>query len=91
MFQLNTRQTLCETRVDRSVTNDEIHVNGYRVVRRDRNRNGGGVLTYIHESLDYHIVQELHVNTEGLELLCIQIQFSKQKPFMLIPWYRPPD
>ncbi|XP_041482134.1 uncharacterized protein LOC121429238 [Lytechinus variegatus] len=83
--------TLCETRLDQSVTNDEIHVNGYRVVRRDRNRNGGGVLTYIHESLNYHVVQELHVNTEGLELLCIQIQFSKQKPFMLIPWYRPPD
>ena len=44
--------TLCETRLDDSITNAEISVQGYRSVRRDRNRCGGGLIVYIHESLN---------------------------------------
>ena len=39
--------TLNETRLDDSILNSEIKISGYDIVRRDRNRNGGGVAMYI--------------------------------------------
>ena len=36
--------TFCETRLDDSITNDDISVPGYRNLRRDRNRSGGGMI-----------------------------------------------
>jgi hypothetical protein len=35
-----------ETRLDESVLNGEVEIPGYDIVRRDRNRNGGGVTIY---------------------------------------------
>jgi exonuclease III len=31
-----------ETRLDATVPNHEVGINGYEIVRKDRNRNGGG-------------------------------------------------
>ena len=81
--------TLCETRLDDSITNAEISVQGYRSVRRDRNRCGGGLIVYIHESLNFTERKDLHATS--LELVCIQIDLPHQKPFIFISWYRPPD
>ena len=36
-----------ETWLDRDISDNELVVEGYRVVRKDRNRHGGGVLMYI--------------------------------------------
>ena len=35
--------TLNETRLDNTVLDSEVKISGYDIVRRDRNRNGGGV------------------------------------------------
>ena len=35
--------------LDSSISNNEINISGYEVVRKDRNRNGGGVALYILE------------------------------------------
>ena len=32
-----------EPKLDSSVTNAEVNINGYRIIRNDRNRNGGDV------------------------------------------------
>ena len=32
-----------ETRLEQGILNSEIYIPGYEIVRRDRNRNGGGV------------------------------------------------
>ena len=45
--------TLNETRLDSSVLNGEIEIPGYDIVRRDRDRSGGGVAMYILE-VTYH-------------------------------------
>ena len=81
--------TLSETRLDNTVPDGEVDIDCYRIVRRDRNRNGGGVITYIHESLNYFVLQELLV--DGLESICIEVRLPKQKPFIVFSWYRPPD
>ena len=36
---------ITESKLDSSVTNLEVNINGYSIIRNDRNRNGGGVLT----------------------------------------------
>ena len=41
--------TINETKIDNYVTDSEIEIPGYNVIRRDRNRFGGGVVVYIRQ------------------------------------------
>ena len=43
--------TLNETRLDDSVLDCEVEIPGYDILRRDRNRNGGGVSMYIRKNI----------------------------------------
>ena len=36
---------ITESKIDSSVTNMEVNINGYSIIRNDRNRHGGGVVT----------------------------------------------
>ena len=36
-----------ESKLDHSITDGEIHIPGYVIIRKDRNRHGGGVALYI--------------------------------------------
>ena len=38
---------LNETRLNQSISDGLIHLDGYEVVRKDRSRNGGGVCIYL--------------------------------------------
>ena len=40
-----------ETRIISFISDTDIQIEGYRVVRRDRNKWGGGVALFIHESI----------------------------------------
>lgn len=80
--------TLCETRLDESITNAEITVQGYHAVRRDRNRQGGGLIFYIHKSINFTERKDLNVSDNTLELLFLQIELPNQKPFIIVSWYR---
>ena len=42
---------MSETKLGGSVSDGEIHIDGYIPERNDRNRNGGGVCIYIKEGL----------------------------------------
>ena len=81
--------SLCETRLDESVSEAEICIPGYRSVRLDRNRNGGGIITYIKDNIPFNVKQDLMV--DDLELMCIEVSLPKQKTFMVVYWYRPPN
>ena len=48
-----------ETRLDNMINDSEIEIDGYEVMRWDRDRNCGGVALYVHKSLDVTIPQEL--------------------------------
>ena len=39
--------------IDDSITHGEISISGFNLIRKDRNRAGGGVVLYIRESLSY--------------------------------------
>ena len=38
---------ISESKLDSSITGNEIKIDGYHVLRKDRNRKGGGVACYI--------------------------------------------
>ena len=38
---------ITESWLSSDINNAELHISGYQIVRRDKNRHGGGVLMYI--------------------------------------------
>ena len=83
LFALN------ETKIDESIFDDEIKIENYSLVRKDRTRQGGGVAMYIHKSLHY---ETLHNNSMNeLEIIAIKVYLKKSKPIVLSTWYRPPS
>ncbi len=42
-----------KSKIDDTVPDNEIYINGYNIIRNDRNRNGGGVIMYLGQSLSF--------------------------------------
>ena len=60
--------TLNETRLDNSISDSEVKIPGYDIVRCDRNRNGGGIAMFI-RSNDHHLVY-----------ICRKVSLPKELP-----------
>jgi hypothetical protein len=79
---------LSETLLDETVPDGEISVDGYSLLRQDRNRHGGGVLFYIRDGLAFNHRPELSV--VGLETVWMELLLPKTKSILLNCFYRPP-
>ncbi len=77
-----------ETRLDSTIADKDISIIGYNVVRKDRNRHGGGVLLYVKETWNF-LTKQITSNID-LEILTIEIVGKFVKPFLVTTWYRPP-
>ena len=78
-----------ETRLNDTINNDEIRIPGYVVFRKDRSRNGGGVVLYIREV--HNVTEKAEVVPSELEAVCIEINKPKTKPIIITTIYRPPN
>ena len=78
-----------ETKLDSSVFQHLISLEGYTWVSRDRNRFGGGVGFYIRNSINFQVRSDL--NKDDIEFLAIEINKDKIKHFLISTWYRPPN
>ncbi len=78
-----------ESKIDDSISDNEIKIPGYALCRKDRNRNGGGVVLYIRDCFSFIERKELIPNQ--LEMVCIEICRKYGKPFLISAWYRPPN
>ena len=67
---------------------DMLSLHGYTLVRRDRNKKGGGVCVYLRDSLSFKRLHEFE--EQNLELIALEIQKPNLKPFLFTAWYRPP-
>lgn len=82
---------LNETKLDATIRDNEIHLPGFDVIRKDRSangRNGGGVCLYIRNNLNYRVRTDLQ--HDKLEFLSVEIINPHSKPFVVATWYRPP-
>ena len=78
-----------ETRLDPSIKDEAIKLNGYKIIRRDRNRFGGGVALFIRNSININLRSDL--STAKLEAISLEIIKPKSKPFIITAAYRPPS
>ena len=47
---------IVETRLDSNITDREIHIENYDIIRQVRNRQGGGVMFFVIKSLSYNVL-----------------------------------
>ena len=84
-----------ETWLNNTVATGEINIDGYNVVRYDRNeqnnekQSGGGVAIYIEDHIPYNVRPDIDNNK--LEMTWIEVCFPHSRPILIGCIYRPPD
>ena len=79
---------LSESKLDSSFPDDQFSIPGYRIVRKERDRNGGELLLYINEYIPFKIIQNANL-PPTLEVLPIEINLGWFM-FLLMRLYKPP-
>lgn len=80
---------ISETKLDDSFTMSQFTVPDYKIHRKDRDCNGGGLLVYVKSSIPHRIRNEFTCVT-GIEYLIIEIMVKAEK-VMFIFIYKPPN
>ena len=79
---------IVETWLDSSISNIEIALPGYIIVRLDRNRHGGGILMYIHSSLHFSIIiTSVPLSLEFLLLSVVHKNCNAKKRYIFLLLY----
>ena len=83
---------IVETWLDGVISDSEISVQGYTIVRLDRTRHGGGLLIYVNNSF---IFSTLYLGTAAFECIILSIICSSNNrnspDFTIAVYYRPPN
>ena len=79
-----------ETRIGSTITENLFHIDGYSILRKDRNRNGGGVCIYLRSNINYCLRNEIIPNNE-FEMLSVDIKKPNSKAFNVTAAYRHPS
>ena len=80
---------ITETWLDSTYTDACVSIDGYNLIRRDRDGHAGGVCAYIREDLAYNTREDL--NNVDLEDLWFEILLPKSKPLYIGICYRTKD
>ena len=78
---------ISETKIDESVLDGEVNIDGYEIKRCDRNRHGGGVACCIRKDLAFNPREDFSPDIENVFL---DILLPKSKPINVGILYRPP-
>jgi hypothetical protein len=61
-----------ESKIDDTVLDREIHIIGYNMIRKDRTRNGGGVIIYLRDTISFSERNDL--TSKSLKMICLEIK-----------------
>ena len=67
-----------ESKLDSSFPGSQFHIPGYGLFRKNRNKNGGGLMCYINQDLPVEIATIYKFPT-NLKVLSIEKQLVKEK------------
>uniref|UniRef100_A0A3B3HCE9 Reverse transcriptase domain-containing protein n=1 Tax=Oryzias latipes TaxID=8090 RepID=A0A3B3HCE9_ORYLA len=81
---------ISETWLTKSITNEDINVNGYNVYRTDRPKKGGGVAIYVKSRFEASTVMSKSIPKQ-LELLVLNVKLAKSLSITVVGCYRPPS
>ena len=79
---------ITESKLDGSVLDGEINIDGYELIRSDRNRHGGGVACYIRSDISFNVRGDF---SSEIENIFFDILLPKTKPILIGILYRPPE
>ena len=79
---------ITESKLDHTVSDLEVNLPGYDIIRCDRNRNGVGVDCYIRKVLCFNTRA---LNCKEIENIIFDILLPKSKPVTIGVSYRPPN
>ena len=79
---------ITESKLDNTVTDQEVNICGYSILRKDRNRNGGGVACYIRSDLCFNRKNTI---SNSIEHIFFDLLIPKLKPISIGIFYRPPN
>ena len=78
---------ITETWLDESISNNELSLQNFDIVRRDRNRQGGGILIYVNNRYSHSLVFS---GSDDLELIVLNVKCLFFKVALGL-FYRPPS
>ena len=78
---------LSETKLDKTIFDSEIYIPNYSLIRKDRNRKGGGVACYIRGDICFNSQNYL---SEEIENISFDLLLPKTKPISIVIVYKPP-
>ena len=71
---------ICKSKLDASVLDPEISIDNYKILRCDRNRQGGGVVCYVRNDLSYNTIS---VFPREVENIFFEILLPNSKPIIV--------
>ena len=80
---------LSETKIDDSFQNSQFFAEGYRMFRKDGNKNGGGLILYVNEDIPGKLINSYKFK-EGSEIIIFEFSISNKK-WLLLGNYKPPS
>ena len=81
---------LNETRLDEYISNEDIHIDSYDLIRFDRSRKAGGVCIYV-KNFHTSFPERNDLMRENLEASFIEIHKPSSASFVVGTIYRPPS
>ena len=77
---------------DKAARNSLLQLPNYTPIHQIRNngQGGGGVVLYVHNSLNFKILKKQSINSNDLECACIEIIRKNAKNIIVSCIYRPP-
>ena len=67
-----------EGKLDFSFPDNKFLIPGYRIVSKDRKKNGGGILFYINEDIAFNVIESKQLS-RNLEILTLEIVLDQIK------------
>jgi exonuclease III len=81
---------LTETKLSTKIDSSEVEIAGYNLLRKDRNRCGGGVAIYYRDTLEVTALDLEQTPCSALECVAIKVT-SRLKTMIFACFYRPPS
>ncbi|XP_068728844.1 uncharacterized protein [Montipora capricornis] len=75
-----------ETKIDSTYSNDLFGQSGYRLIRQDRKKGGGGLMAFVREDLKAYRQRKLE--PDQVESICLDVIDSRKSRFIICACYR---
>ena len=79
---------ISESKIDDTVLDAEIEIEGYALIRSDRNRHGGGIVCYIRDNINYNLRPNF---SKDFENIVLDMLLPNTKPILVGIFYNPPN